>query len=140
MKHRAFIVIVSLLVGMWACETEDISQESKQDTCVKVKIVASICGNAVLQIQDPAYYSYGEKGWASGGQVLDHVFYTEFSCQDERTLSQLGSSSLVGTVLNVKFVEKPTAGECIRCMATVANAPNTRRYVQISTDCNETTK
>ena len=120
MKHRAFIVIVSLLVGMWACETEDISQEAKQDTCVKVKIVA--------------------KGWASGGQVFDHVFYTEFSCQDERTLSQLGSSSLVGTMLNVKFVEKPNTGECIRCLAMIANPPATRRNVQISTDCNETTK
>jgi hypothetical protein len=135
MKRISIILLLGLLLN--ACQSDETQIPTQ---CVKVKIIATICGMAVLQIQDPAYYGYGEKGWASGGQVFDHVFFTEFSCQDEQTLSQLARPNLVGLVLNVKFLEKADADSCVRCKAMVANPPATRQYVQLKTSCAEVGK
>lgn len=113
-----------LIVG---CNKQTVSGE-----CVNFKIISTICGHAVLQIQDAAYFEKGEDGYIGpNNKVFDHVFYTEFSCRDQERLNKLARPSLIGYEFNAVFVNKNQTGNCVRCDAIVSPLPKTKLSIQI---------
>lgn len=87
-----------------------------------IKILDEICGTAVVQIQDEAYYQYGAKGYELHVLVYDHVFSTEFSSADLATFKTL-APSLRGLMVDVKRLKQmENEPDCGKCAAIVPNA------------------
>lgn len=84
------------------------SISSADGPCIRVRYVTGICLEAVLQIQDPAYYSLGER-W----KEYDHVFRTTVPCGSEEVLES-GKDFYV--ILLSKPIDEPP---CIRCRAAL---------------------
>jgi hypothetical protein len=99
MKQLFLITTVAMLLN--ACELEEPTYAGE---CIEVKYVTGICGQAVLEIQDPAYYHLGET-WNGN----NHVFYTLFHCDDME-------KSTEGTFL-ITIQEAYEPGSCAVCLA-----------------------
>ena len=112
-------------LSVWSCEERDLPSNN----CIQVKLVEELCGQAILQVMDPAYYGIAEDSWQnSNGDVLTHVFSTNLACQQIPT---------DGSVFYVKLESQmpQTLASCIVCKALLAHTPSTFHYVSIQTNC-----
>lgn len=126
----ALTCVTLILTGCEKTEEELLQQ------CFKVKILDEVCGTAVMQIQDEAYYKYGVNGYQLDGVTYDHVFSTELSCADLSKFQTL-APSLRGLVVNIKILkQKEYDPACVRCAAIVPNAPAKWIPVKFSEKCN----
>lgn len=128
------LLIPSLFVLFTFASCEKNESDIQNDECIEVKIIAEICGTAVLQIQNPKYFDLGENGWTQdGGKTsYDHVFFTVFSCTDMEYLGKEYIGNLSGKLLNVKVQKQFEMGNCAVCLAIIANPPGKKQNVQIS--------
>ena len=112
-------------LAVWSCEERDLPSNN----CIQVKLVEELCGQAILQVMDPAYYGIAEDSWQnSNGDMLNHVFSTNLACQQIPT---------DGSVFYVKLESQmpQTLASCIVCKALLAHTPSTFHYVSIQTNC-----
>lgn len=112
-------------LAVWSCEERDLPPNN----CIQVKLVEELCGQAILQVMDPAYYGIAEDSWEnSNGDVLTHVFTTNLACQQIPT---------DGSVFYVKLESQmpQTLASCSVCFAMLAHTPSTFHYVSIQTNC-----
>lgn len=118
-------LLFALLAFIGPCDTDESSvvKNSIYENCFQVKTVASICGEAVLEIQTDKFKSLGEE-W--NGNY--NVFFTTLPCGTE-------SFWAVGSVFNVRLLEKPAVGECIRCSATIGYTGARKYSVAVAEDC-----
>jgi hypothetical protein len=134
---KTFIFSFLFVATALSCSKETTNPTPEQ--CVRVKVIAEICGQAALQIQDPAFYQYGEDGWKSAdGQVHDHSFFTEFNCTDYDYLQKTFNNKLIGAEFTMKFVENNDLGSCARCKAALGNRPTKSNWIKISENCAST--
>lgn len=86
-----------------------------------VKVAATICGTAILEIQDEAFYEYGVD-WENGAAVkYKHVFCTTFPCFTEVS---------TGEVIEIQLVDKLEPSECARCEAYL-ETPDKKYIVKV---------
>lgn len=125
MKITAFILGIILFIG--PCDSNEsvkATKDSRLADCFRVKTVATICGEAVVQIQNEQYMSLGED-WNG----FNNVFFTSLPCGAE-------SFGVEGKEFSVRILEKPDAGDCIRCKATIAYDGKRRYFIAASETCN----
>jgi hypothetical protein len=119
-KIAITLILVSILA---ACNSDN---QPLPGNCIPVKYVRGICGHAVLQIQDPLYYSVGEN--ADGD---DHVFLATLEC----------FSNIEAVKNKLFYVElNPTdfKSDCAVCLAMV-NYSGTKQYgVRVHQVCSTT--
>lgn len=132
MIRKILIPTLFLLFTFASCEkTEDLQADND---CIKVKLIAEICGTAVLQIQDSKHFDLGENNWSLevGTTKYDNVFFTVFSCEDMEFLSQNKNQK----TFNVKVNDKFEMGNCAVCLALIANPPSKKLNISIAkTNC-----
>ena len=122
-----------LILFFSACEKNNTDLASK---CFNIKILDELCGTAVVQILDSAYFEYGVNGYVLNGVTYDHVFTTSFSCQ-ELGKYQTFAAGYHGLALKVQLTTSPTPSNCVRCAAVVPNAPNRYQHVKVAENCSE---
>jgi hypothetical protein len=105
MKTKLFIFLfVAVLIG---CEDEDTPNAGG---CVQVKLVKTLCGQAILEILDPDYFHKGQS-WVDGsGEEYRNVFSTLFPCDFNETLNP-------GDEFIIRFTDKAAEENCARCKA-----------------------
>jgi hypothetical protein len=124
---RLSIVILCLVLMVGSCKEEELPVNN----CIQVKLIAEICGNAILQVVDPAYYGIAEDSWQkSNGDVLTHVFSTNLACQPTPYPAD-------GSVFFIRLESQmpQTFAACAICSALLAESPETFHWVSIQTDC-----
>lgn len=116
-----------LSVGLWACEEDTVPLDG---SCIEVRLVADICGQAVIQVLSPhaetldlGSYTHWEDG------TFDDVFGTFLDCEDMDRLPRDGSS------FRIKIIEEPMPQTCAVCLALLADMPEERYHMRIVTDC-----
>lgn len=111
---------IFLFLGFDRCSEEENATTGK---CIEVSIVASICGNAVLKIEDPGYYHLGET-WN------DHqnVFYTFFGCS-------VKEAELAGKKFFVTLEKEQTDIDCARCLAALDYNGQKKYFVRVHEVC-----
>ncbi len=107
---KLIALLFSLLLFIGPCDTDESSlvKDAIYDNCFEVKTVAGICGEAVLEIQEEKFKSLGED-WNG----FYNVFFTVLPCGSE-------SYETIGSVFQVRLLEKPDPVDCPRCKATIA--------------------
>lgn len=120
--------LVVLSLPLQNCQSNAL--EDVDNNCIRVKVLAYICAEAVFQILDPAYYHLGEKNWTSDDSKFDHVFHSFLRCSDIEYLGGLPSGTAPGTVLHVKLTDGNGDNNCAVCKATLGNAPKTKLNIQ----------
>lgn len=132
MLKKVLIPSLFALFTFGSCEKSD--SDFQNDECIEVKVLAEICGTAVLQIQNSKYYNLGEKGWSqeNGKTSFDNVFFTVFSCEDMEYLSKEYSGKPEGKSFNIKIQDKFEMGNCAVCLAIIANPPAKRQNVKVA--------
>ena len=110
-------------------ETDLLSSE-----CIRVKVIADICGTAVIQFQDEKHFTLGEKGWSQDGgkTVFDNVAFTVFSCEDMQYLANTFNDGTTGKMINVKVTDNFEMGNCAVCLAIISNPPTKRVNIKIA--------
>jgi hypothetical protein len=67
------VFVIALLLIVFSCnENNSVLSETQ---CFEVSYVTGICGQAVLKIEDPAFFKFGET-WND----QENVFFTVFDC------------------------------------------------------------
>lgn len=92
-----------------------------------VKVIQGICGTAVFQIQDPAYYQYGEN---VDGE--ENVFLGELECPNLRVSINQDYSE---QVLLAELDPENFAQDCARCYALVTYSGSKHHKVRIHETC-----
>lgn len=110
-----------------SCESKTVDNEGQ---CIRVRILAYICAEAVFQILDPAYYHLGELNWASGEAKYDHVFHSFLGCPDIDYLGTLPSPFPVGKEMDVQLTSGNLDNNCAVCKATLGNVPKTKLSIK----------
>lgn len=132
MKKIILATLICFTTIFSGCEK---TEEELLQQCFKAKILDEICGTAVLQIQDPAYYQFGIDGYQLDGVTYDHVFSTELSCADLGSL-QTNNTLLRGREINIKILKQAQYDPaCIRCASLVLNAPAKWIPIKLSNEC-----
>lgn len=132
MKKIVLSALTSMVLILSGCEK---TEEELLQQCFKVKILDEICGTAVVQIQDEAYFTYGVNGYQLDGVTYNHVFSTELSCADLTKFKTL-AASLRGLVVDVKMLKQMEYDPaCTRCAAIVPNAPPKWIPIKFADDC-----
>ena len=131
MKKTLAIVLISIgFIGI-SCEKTEVAYIT---TPFKVKIIGEICGNAVVQIQDTAFYQYGMDGFTKDGVSYNHVFTTQFSCSDLEKLQTL-TANKTGLVVKVQLLNSAKSEpNCVKCEAAVPNAPSLFQHIALTKD------
>lgn len=92
--------------------------------CVKVKLVSTLCGQAVLHIQDPADYALSET-W--GNQ--SNVFFVVFDCS-------VNEQAIANTTFYVELQTNLILNDyCYRCKAVIDYSGEKKYYARVSTKC-----
>ena len=99
MKSMLFPVLL-ILFTIASCEKTE--SDFSNNECIKIKVIAEICGTAVIQFQDERHYALGEKGWSQDGgkTVYDNVAFTVFSCEDMQYLAKEHGGNLANKLIN----------------------------------------
>jgi hypothetical protein len=105
-----------------SCERNivDPLPDKEKELCVTVSYLTGICRQAVLKIEDPAFYGLGE-------QWNDHqnVFFTVLGCQ-------IDEASLKGRVFKVTISSKDTSDRnCVVCQAALDYTGSKRYFVTL---------
>lgn len=126
MKNALSILIVSLFLLSASCNDEKLSVPK---TCVPVKLMRSICGTAVFQIQDSRFYQYGE---SAGNE--ENVFAAALEC----TLPDgiiLGSQEPQQELFYAELDPENFNGNCASCLAIVNYEGQKHYRVRLHLDC-----
>ncbi|MFM7855009.1 MAG: hypothetical protein ACKO96_24555 [Flammeovirgaceae bacterium] len=119
-RYTLPLVFLSIL----SCENLYIDPSAegggKKTQCITVSYSKWICREAVLKIEDPAFYGMGET-W--DGE--DHVFFTVLGCDIN-----------VETLMNKKFKvlvsdKDNSSGNCITCQATLAYTGSKKYFITL---------
>ncbi len=121
---KNLLMLISMIAFVSCSEPETTNENA---TCFQVSFVTGICGEAVLKIENPTFFKYGET-WNG----YTHVFFTVFECSvDEPKVS------------NEKFFveiknESPSFNtSCVRCFATLDYKGTQKHLVKIVSECND---
>ena len=123
---KLFIAYTGLLFVAISCHDTKFKAPAPNNECFEVSYVTGICGQAMLKIENPAFFRFGET-WDGHS----NVFYTVFDCSVEEiklkqarffvTISQNNSDSY---------------SNCVRCMAALDYQGSKKYFVSIVTECN----
>lgn len=122
------ILIIFFTLGLFSCEDKD--KASLDESCVKVKLINQLCGQATLQILDAQYFSYGQTWEDENGIQLVNVFSTLLPCGFD--------APSIGDEFQVRFVDA-YADECARCKAML-NGPEKFNYITVEEICHTSTE
>jgi hypothetical protein len=121
------ILFPALLITAISCK------ESKlvvipNNVCFEVSYVTGICGQAVLKIENPAFFKFGET-WNGN----TNVFYTVFDCSvDEMKLKQTRFFVTISQ-------NNPNPNiNCFMCLAALDYQGSKKHFVTIVAECNVT--
>lgn len=129
------ILFVALLITATGCiEPKSVSpkNESLEGTedsnkeCFKVSYITGICGQAILKIENPSFFKFGET-WK------DHanVFYTVFDCYVDEI--KLRNAPFFVTISESN--PNPNTN-CAMCLAVLDYQGSKKYFVSIVTECN----
>ncbi|MDZ4706836.1 MAG: hypothetical protein SH818_00425 [Saprospiraceae bacterium] len=128
------LVFLSGSLQFQSCESNVVESTQK---CIRVKIIAYICAEAVFQILDPAYFHLGELQWVSDDAKYDHVFHSFLGCTDIDYLDKLAAPTVIGKELDILLIDANRDNNCAVCKATLGNAPKTKLQIKFKLDgCN----
>jgi hypothetical protein len=117
---RSCLYLLLFIALTTACQSED---EREPNTCLPVRYLRGICGQAVFQLQDEKNYSLGETVGTDS-----HVFLGVLECgTDEQTL--------VDKILYVEIVPEDSDTNCAVCLAAVDYAGSIRYNVRLVNPC-----
>lgn len=122
------ILIIFVALGLFSCE--DRNGSSSGESCVKVKLVNQLCGQATLQILDAQYFSYGQTWENENGVQLDNVFSTLLPCGFD--------APSIGDEFRIRFVDT-YVDECARCKALLYG-PEKFNYIAVEGNCDPPTE
>lgn len=117
------ILILFFALGLFSCEDKD--ENSLSESCVKVKLINQLCGQATLQILDAQYFRYGQTWEDENGVQLANVFSTLLPCGFD--------APSIGDEFQIRFVDAYT-DECARCKALL-NGPEKFNYIAVEGIC-----
>lgn len=133
MKHKFILSLLFLTLFFTACENEDWRLPVPQN-CVEVKLVAELCGQAVIQVVSEQHFSLGEGSWTDwDGNVHRNVFSTNLHCEDMERIPRDGATFLI------KIVDEEEWGpqNCAVCLALFADRPERFHYMRMIDNCGE---
>ena len=117
---KNLLTIIVLLSFLVACEEEDPGLPTE---CVEVSLVTTMCGQAVMKIQDPNYFYLGES--ANGEK---NVFFTFLHCDDMYINPEEN--------FFIEFLsEQDDKGSCAVCLAILAYNGDKSYDVRVRTNC-----
>jgi hypothetical protein len=130
-RTMLFPVLLALFT-FTSCEKSE-SDFSNND-CIKIKVIAEICGTAVIQFQDEKHFDLGEKGWSQDGgkTVYDNVAFTVLSCEDMEFLAKEHNGNVSNKLLNVTINDNFEMGSCAVCLAIIAGPPTKKVNIKIA--------
>lgn len=117
---RSFLFIPLLAIALVCCDKETLTNARG---CVAVKYVTGICGNAVLQIENPSYFGLGED--VDG---YEHVFLATLECFTDQ-------QPLEGKSFLVELDPSDFNDQCAVCLAMVAYSGSKKYNVRIHQQC-----
>lgn len=123
---NALLLIVSLFLLSASCDDEKLSAPK---TCVPVKLMRSICGTAVFQIQDSRFYHYGE---SVGGE--ENVFAAALECALPDAV-KLGEQEPQQEIFFAELDPENFNGNCASCLAMVNYEGQKNYRVRLHLDC-----
>lgn len=131
MRRSLFVFVHLFFLAVAGCSK---SSSELPDQLFRVKIIDEVCGNAVVQIQDTAFFAYGVNGYVKADATYEHVFTTRFTCSDLAKMQTL-TADKSGLVVTVKRISEaiPEPG-CVTCTATLPNAPAAFHLVALTAD------
>ena len=131
MTHK--ILTLFLLLVAFAC---DQKIECKQQSCVKVKLVKELCGQAILKILDPAYYDKGQS-WTDGDGVNhENVFLTLLPCNISDNFGDGSGAIEDGQEFYIQFADSMEGDTCARCKALL-HGPEKFNHITIPATCEQ---
>lgn len=128
MKNVIFFFLIAA-VAVTGCNSSTVADEDvdksllSEEIAFQVKVVATLCGYAILEIVDVQYFEYGMNWVDGGGRSYEHVFGTEFPCFTE---------AKAGEIITIQILEKPEVNDsgCARCDAYL-ETPDKKYFVKV---------
>jgi hypothetical protein len=124
---NALLLIAALFLLSASCHDEKLSVAKN---CVPVKLLRSICGSAVFQIQDSRFYHYGE---STGGE--ENVFMAMMECTATQSTSTEADAP---EIFYAELDPDNFQSDCIQCMAIVNYQGEKQYKVRLHQVCNTT--
>lgn len=122
------VFVIALLLIVFSCNENN--SELPETQCFEVSYVTGICGQAVLKIEDPAFFKFGET-WND----QENVFFTVFDCSaGEAHLNQAHLSQDHFFVQIRKSQPNPNIN-CAMCMAVLDYQGSKKYFVDIVSNC-----
>ena len=122
MKKLSIALAFIALASLSSCENEG-------ETCLEVKIVAELCGNAVVQVVSGNAGIPVTESWTDHNNVTyDNVFSTFLDPCDSYLPAR-------GETVLMKITKERKETDCAVCLALPANSPKQFYYTEIVTDC-----
>lgn len=132
MKSKVIIVLLSL--GALACEDKNCEPNTN---CVRVKLVKELCGQAILQILDESYFSWGQS-WEDGdGVQYENVFTTLLPCELSDNFGDGSGTIEPGDEFTIRFTGNQHDDECARCKALL-DGPEKFLPIEVTDNCVDT--
>lgn len=129
---KKILLLIPFCILFTRCTKDDVTT---RDQCVKVEILAEICGETALQLKSNFDDYDTENGWQNNGKTYDNVFFASLDCDALNFLSKLSVPTNAGIVLNAKISKSPLdSGTCAICLATLANRPKKTYYIKVYDD------
>ncbi len=98
--------------------------------CVEVSYVTGICGQAVLKIENPAFFKFGET-WND----QEHVFYTVFNCSADEVNVSLGHLSQNHFFVQIRQDQPNPNINCTTCFAALDYQGSKKYFADIVANC-----
>lgn len=124
---NALLLIVSLFLLSASCQDEKLQASGN---CVPVKLLRSICGTAVFQIQDSRFYHYGE---SAGNE--ENVFMAMLECTLPASL-KLGNTEPQQEIFYAELNPENFNGNCASCLALVSYEGQKHYQIRLHEVCN----
>ena len=114
---------MAIVTGLFACQ--DSKEADPSGDCVKVSLVSVLCGQAVMHIEDPAKYKWGET-WSN----YSNVFFAVLDCAAKEQI--IKGSPFFYVELSTKPFPDAT---CPRCTAAVTYSGEKKYFARVVTNC-----
>jgi hypothetical protein len=122
MKKIVYLLCSFLILS---CERNSVDplldkEKEQKGKCVTVSYLTGICRQAVLKIEDPAFFGLGEQ-WNDN----QNVFFTVLGCE-------IDEASLKGRVFKVTISSEDTGVEnCVVCQAALDYTGSKKYFVTL---------
>jgi len=120
----ASLLVLSLASG---CDNNNSTIVPKEfegsQKCFEVSYVTGICSQAILKIENPNFFSYGEN-WGT----YSNVFFTVFDCG-------VDESKLMQSKFYVSIIDKPEDSSCVRCLAALDYKGTKKYHLKVFSKC-----